>query len=678
MNGLEQSLTTAWQRGDLAMPPLTRLLTELEADDATSQIRDSAAGPLAHLLCHASARAVEEDGDLDQDTLLALLGGLSRQRRLLALNDSVDALLNSGPFVGHYGQRLCDALLRGHRATLDSSPMVAAGFLEGALRLAIANAAKPLKVLGALEVDQAADLSPDYAERLPRLIGAALDKWGEEDAVASTLHEGLSSLREIPDAAADATFELGLSLLRQAASAHATAVLELLLQARKQMESAAAADEARDDAALYAAGIDAIFAFTRADRDLLATSREAVSHLLGRRENWLRGLHLPLWRRPRLEAEKAWARLVLILDSAASRLAEPAWLDAWAALAVVLDAYELDRTVSPVPGILDLPGFEAVLRPAIEQRFIRQQSLLATLRYACDAAESKAEPDISATQLQLLRTRVDALVVKPDQHQHRREPRDASEADQQERQRIVANAPSIIAILGEQKAMTLARSLDDDGLRLIEGVAYVNAAQKSAGPAIDGLIHKLTAGLTSCPDYAGMTRQYFDLLLWEAATFLATRHDLQLSGGLAYLKPYAAGTAPHEEKLQNDYADWLRRGQLAGRIQVEVSNVATGRVDIQVGFGTIRFYVEVKRELDNASDTALEKSYLAQAADYSGTNAALGQLLVLDLTNHPDGVRHLSECAWVTTHRPARSAVDRYVVVSVVIGNRDTPRTYSS
>lgn len=330
----------------------------------------------------------------------------------------------------------------------------------------------------------------------------------------------------------------------------------------------------------------------------------------------------PPWRRPRLEAEKAWARLVLILDSAASRLAEPAWLDAWAALAVVLDAYDLDRTVSPVPGTLDLPGFEAVLRPAIEHRLIRQQALLATLRYACDAAESKAEPNVSASQLQLLRTRVDTLVVRPDQYQHGREPHDASEADQQERERIVAHAPTIIAMLGEQQAMRLAHRLDDDCLRLIEGVAYVKAAQKSAGPAVDALVCKLTATLTSCPDYTGMTRRYFDLLIWETATFLATRHDLQLSGSLAYLKPHTPGAAPHEDELQNDYADWLRRGQLAGRIQVEVSNVATGRADVQVGFGTIRFYIEVKRELDDAADTALEKSYLAQAADYAGTNAA--------------------------------------------------------
>lgn len=171
MNGLEQGLTHG--AADLAVPPLSRLLAHLKVGDVTSEIRDSAAGPLAHLLCQAAARAVEEDGGLDPDTLLALLGGLSLQHRLLALNDSVDALLSSGPFVRRYGQQLCDALLRGHRATLDSRPMVAAGFLEGALRLAIADAAKPLKVLGALEVDEAASLNPDYAERLPRLIGAA-------------------------------------------------------------------------------------------------------------------------------------------------------------------------------------------------------------------------------------------------------------------------------------------------------------------------------------------------------------------------------------------------------------------------------------------------------------------------------------------------------------------------
>jgi len=87
--------------------------------------------------------------------------------------------------------------------------------------------------------------------------------------------------------------------------------------------------------------------------------------------------------------------------------------------------------------------------------------------------------------------------------------------------------------------------------------------------------------------------------------------------------------------------------------------VATGRADIRVGFGATRFFVEVKRELRDSSRPALERSYLAQAADYSGTSATLGMLLVLDLTPHPTGVRHLSECAWVTRWRPTGSDRDR-------------------
>jgi len=96
--------------------------------------------------------------------------------------------------------------------------------------------------------------------------------------------------------------------------------------------------------------------------------------------------------------------------------------------------------------------------------------------------------------------------------------------------------------------------------------------------------------------------------------------------------------------------------------------------DIQASFGTVHFYIEVKREERDASNAALEKSYLRRAADYSGTSKALGQLVVLDLTDLTDGVRHLRETAWVTSHRPTGSEVDRYVVV----GNRGTPRSCST
>ncbi|MBM0201957.1 hypothetical protein JNW90_01650 [Micromonospora sp. STR1s_5] len=660
-----------------AAPSLTSLLRDLAVKDPATAVRDTAAGPLGHLVCRATVRAFEDGEALEPATIEAVLAGVGTQRNLLTLNQAIDALLGSTEFVNQVGQRLCDALLRGHASTLDDWPLLAAGHLEGALRLAIAGAARPIRVIGALELEDVPHIDPGYAERLPRLIGAALDRWGADEAVALTLRQDLDSLRSVPDAAADATFEYGLDLLRQAANAQATTALDLIIRAREQMATAAAAEEARDDAALYGAGLDAIVAFSRADRAMLVSCRDSVTSLLNHREAWLRGLHTPAWRRPRQEAERAWARLVLILDSAAEHLAAPAWLDAWEALSAVVEAYELDRGVSPVPGSAAIPGLAAVIRPTIEKTIAQQQSLLAALRHATESAAAMPEPPIEAPQLEALRGRIDVLTDRPVEQRHAREPGDPSEDDLPTLDRLISRAPTLLAVLGQHKAELLARDINDGALDIMEGVAYRRISESAGGPAIDLLKRKLDSGLQDCPDYAGLVRQYFDLLNWELATFLATRHDMQLSGTLAYLKPFTAGEAPHEEKLQTDYANWLRGGQLAGRIQVEVSNVATGRVDIQVGFGTIRFYIEVKRELTNATDASLEQSYLTQAADYSGTNATLGQLLVLDLTKHPDGVRHLRETTWVAKHRPTGSGVDRYVVVGVVIGNRDTPRSYS-
>ncbi|MFC7246935.1 hypothetical protein ACFQO7_31035 [Catellatospora aurea] len=268
------------------------------------------------------------------------------------------------------------------------------------------------------------------------------------------------------------------------------------------------------------------------------------------------------------------------------------------------------------------------------------------------------------------------MIIKPGSSQAGREPGDSSEADSLARARLITRAPATLRLLGEQKAMGLAKSLDAPNLDLVEGLAHRFLIESASTPVVSELFGAIRSGLEGCEAYSGEVRAYFDALTWELVTFLEARHDLQRSGSLGYLRTFT-GTPPGEAKLQSDYADWLRRGKLGGRIQVEVPNVATGRVDIQVGFGTVRFFLEVKRETSDSSRAALEASYLTQAAEYSGTNAQLGQLVVLDLTPKPDGVKHLSELAWVATHRPSGSAVDRFIVVGVVPGNRPTPRQYS-
>lgn len=679
MIALDERLARA--AAQTSIQSLTELARNLPGEDRSAAIRDSAAGPFGHVLCRALIRDLEErrtGGASRQATVDAVLNGLTAQRSLLALNDAIDVLLDSTSFVQQFGPLLCDALLRGHASALDQQPLLAAGHLEGALRLAIVDAVRPFRVLGALELTAVPHLDPEYAERLPRLLGAALDRWGDDENVAHPLRQDLDSLRDVPDAAADAAFEYGLDLLRRAAKEQAAAALALVVRARDQMANAVAAEEDRDDAALYAAGLDAIMGFTQGDRDMLTASRDSMSSLLNKRDAWLRGLHIPSWRRPRQQAERAWARLILILNHAVEQLTAPAWLNAWEALAVVLEAYELDREVIPVPGIAHAPGLEAVIRPRIEKTIAEQGQLLASLRHAAEVAAASDHPPLDAAQLHALLDSVDALTERPGGQRHDREPDTASEDHLPALTRLIERAPSLHARLGTEKALRIVQAVaSDEVLDLAEGVAYRDAFEVTAGPQVNVIRRQIEDQLAHCADYTGCVRQYFDLLVWELATFLAARHDLQLTGKLAYLKPIAPGKAPHEQSLQMDYFDWLQRGKLVGRVQLEVSHVATGRVDIQAGFGTVRFYIEIKRELSDATNAALEKSYLTQAADYAGTSAALGQLVVLDLTDHKDGVRHLRETAWVATHRPTGSSVDRYVVVGVVIGNRDTPRSYS-
>jgi hypothetical protein len=78
----------------------------------------------------------------------------------------------------------------------------------------------------------------------------------------------------------------------------------------------------------------------------------------------------------------------------------------------------------------------------------------------------------------------------------------------------------------------------------------------------------------------------------------------------------------------------------AGRTQCEVSHIAAGRVDVIVRLGELKLVTEVKRELTDPGRDSLGQ-YVPQSAAYSGANVPFSQLLVLDLSDHPDGVPRL-------------------------------------
>ncbi|GAA2523049.1 hypothetical protein [Winogradskya humida] len=426
--------------------------------------------------------------ELDEDGVTEVLEGIAGQRSMLELLDTTDVLLGSGAFVRAYGARLHSCLLRGHDLCVATNPILATAFAEGALRLAVAGHGKALRTLTLLTPDRVTDLDPDYAERLPRLVGAALDVWGLDRTIGQDLRATLTALRGVPEAADAAAYECGLDQLRQVTVARAGDPEPALAEARRTFAES-------EDGALYGAGLDAVLAFFHGDPAGVRSAREVVSDELGRQAGALRNSHVPRWRQPRIEAAYAWARLVAILERAAPPITEPAWLNAWDALDAVLDAYVLERAVLPVAGVVDPDGFPRLVRPAIETALSRRQTVLGQLRYAVIVAEASPEPPARTAELRMLRDRIDALATTT---------APPAEPDRQVRDRLLTESPALVQELGSAVAAAVADRLNATTLRFMERSVDAAAAElvvdveRSLGaeePAGGDLVYVVAAGL---------------------------------------------------------------------------------------------------------------------------------------------------------------------------------------
>ncbi|MDQ7810570.1 hypothetical protein Q5425_43180 [Amycolatopsis sp. A133] len=614
------------------------------------------------------------------------------QQSLLALASSLDELLASPITVDTQGTQLHNVLLRDLAPLIHSNPLLAASRLEGAVRLAVAGAVTPFGVLGHLTA-LPSDAPDEFTERLPRLLGAAMDRWANEATIAAALHAALDHLRHDSAAGVDAAFELACFQLRSALTAETLpAAMEALTSARSGFATVDAAEEGRHDARAYAAACDALLAFAAQDRPRLADAASRLANILNQREAWLGGMNAPTWLQPRRAAELAWRRLVLVLTAAAERLSETVWMDAWDALATVLDAYTQARTSRPLPGLETAPGLAAVIEPTIENQILRQQSLLAALRRSVVELSKMDTSPLDASTVELLLTRIETA-ASGSREGHTRSARPASHGDDDEEPhqvdtaRLYRLAPSLVHVLGEHHAADLAADISDDNLQGLEGIVHSAelARSRTAHPVLDRLLDDLLRQLAESPDFVGDVRDTFGLLLEQTLLFLLSRADLTTkTWGLHkknndYRRELKAGESrPLEADLQQDFHQWLQSGPLSGLVSVERSDIAMGRADVIVTFGTIRYLTEIKRELSDSTPESLEVHYLRQAAEYGNTNVPFGQLLVLDLTPHPDGAPRLDESVWLGRHRPAGAAKDRNVIVSVVAGNRPTPHDLSS
>ncbi|MEB3369964.1 hypothetical protein [Saccharopolyspora mangrovi] len=644
----------------------------------------AAAGPLAPVQATALTAAASRDAPGWRGAAAEFIDGLPAQRSLLALAASIDELLAGPQVVEAHGARLHDALLRDLGPVVERHPLIAASRLEGAVRLAIADAVAPFAVLGRL-TDFPPGTPEEFIEALPRLVGAAMDRWAGELALTTPLRGALDRLRHEEAAAVDAAFELACDDLRAALTAtEMPAVLEALTAARSRFATVDAAEQARHDARAHAAVCDAVLAFAAQDRRRLADAADRLTAALDQRSAWLRGTHRPQWLRPRHAAEPAWRRVVLLLRAASDRLAETIWMDVWEALGAVLDAYTQVRTLQPLPGAQAAPGLAVVVEPTIENAIVRSQSRLAALRRTVVEASAAENPPLPPRTAELLLSRIETAAAdrRPALPQASRTPPDVDEDEDSHAAVARAHraAPALVRVLGERQAAGLTAGLGDEDLRLLDGVVHSSeiARSRTAHPVLDPLLDRLLGQLADSPEFTGRVRATFGLLLEQTLRFLVSRADLEARtwGGpdADYRRALREGERrPREAELQRDYHQWLATGQLGGLVAVEVGDVAQGRADVATTFGSLRYVTEVKRELRDASREHLEAAHLAQAAEYGGANVPFGQLLVLDLTPHPRGAPRVDERVWLARHRPPGSSTDRFVVVGVVTGNRRTP-----
>lgn len=666
----------------------------LPLETIVDEVAEVAAGPFAPFLAEAIVHAF----DLNDSQWEAAAGnfpaGLADQRSLLQLMSVMEIVLASTATTQAMAKPLNKVLLDDFPQAVRVSPLLAAARLESAVRLAVSKAVSPHKVMDTIE-ELPPDSPEDFRDRLPRILGVALDCWSADTTVASTLRTALKRLSHDKVADVDALFELGCDRLRSAlTSQDLTNVIAELTSARTYFATAAAAEEARHDAEAYTAICDAVLGFTAGDADKVSSAANRIERALKHRTAWLLGTHQPSWLQPRLAAEISWAKLLLQLRAAAEHLQEPVWMNPWEALDMVLSVYSAARTVRPVGrDSEELAGLAALVEPAIEDGFLRQQSFLAALRRAAARPEDHPGGGFDEVTAAIVLARVDARTPSgPAGAPRSSTGEDDGDDDPGGAERLYRIAPTVVQNLGFEEASRITAGLSDTALATVEGLAYNSdvGRLKASDPLIIPLLNKILKELSAHPAFIGEVRHTFSVLVEETLLFLKSRADLSRSGlfgpGKKDDPPYDYRRKPErgqrkaaEGDLQRDFHHWLEDGKLHGSVSVEPVNVAMGRADVIVHFGSLQYLTEIKQDPNDNSRQHIEDAYLTQAAEYSNTNAPFGQLLVLDLTpkTSTSGTRRIDELVWTTKHLPDNATTVRAVVVGIVTGNRITPSAYT-
>lgn len=619
-----------------------------------------AAGPMAPLLAAALRNAYEADPHGDAVAHLeAFARGLSEQDSYLALRESTDQILSVSQPPVEVVRAMHNAMVSSD--TEDQAPAIRILRLEVALRSVISGSVPRYSVLAHLTA-RAPRSADEYASGLARLIGVALDLLAvaddREDLIAA-----LSALKEL--GSAEAAFEMAMVVLREALTAKdEESAWSNIHRARNMFQAASQLEESRDDALAYGAACSAVVAFMESDSDSLRAAARSARNTASTRALLMYRTYQRDWLQPRRSAEVAWLALAWRLETAANELEAAEFLDTWEAIDALLAVYRHDRARSPF-------GSDTgnLVRPAVENRLAQSVSMMRQLQRAVDLDSLRPNPQLPPEAAELLHA---ARRARP------RNSRPARRSEDPTAPKEPPNLPYLDTLLdGDLSLLLEGRDIDRSKLELLERAAesltWNGIADRPdlSNPVLDRLGDALFDGLSENPAFVTSAGENFALLVNVTLRFLLMAADAPEP----YMRLLKQGDeVPLEAELQKHYAAFLRASPLSGRIGVELRDVAGGRADVYVIFdGAQRFIVEIKRELFDNSRSGIQAAYLGQATEYQITNVPLSMLLVLDLTDHSHGVRHLSGTAWVVHRDNHDGETLRSCVIAVIAGNRPFP-----
>lgn len=617
-----------------------------------AQASELAAKPLAPWLAYSFCAQLRDGAWTDDHTvaLLSFVTGMAQQRSYLALRETAEVLLEDERALDLAATTLHDALIP-EVDTIASSPLLAGLRLDIALEVVAKTTVAPYRLL-ALLTGPVQDYPEDFDDPLARALGVAADIWtapAERARFAITLDELAGRGSE------DAAYEGAVEQLRDALMQPSKEdLVGKVREARDRFTAMSRMVEGRDDADAFAQACTALLAFEEVDRAALSESAHAARSIADRRALLGYGMHSRHYTIARHGAELAWTSLAWQLEVAAAEIEEDAFLDTWVAVDAIMKVYEADRQFT------NLQTVTTLIRPRLANEIAQRQAMTHQLERVVAIDKRRDESEIATEIYELL-----DLV-----HRGRATPRESSDAPEESS----PNEPYLNALLGPVSSVLHDLSAPRRA-RLEEAARQTFVGSFAGDRPKNEIIERLCAGLVAelgeNEAFSGMAKADFSLLLVSTVRFLVHVGD----NAQTYTAPISPnGAAPLEVDIQNHFHEFLSASDLAGRVGKEHANIAGGRADVVTTFdGARRYVTEVKRELRTAERQSIESAYLAQAAEYQSTNEPLGQLLVLDLTDHSGGTPHLQDSIWVAHRRDASGKVTNSTVIAIVRGNRPTP-----